>query len=376
MLNISKGLNVTPPKVVIYGPEGIGKSTMAGKFPGALFVDLENGTGRLEVSRLDTPADYSSFKVLLKEIMKEPPEGYKTLVIDTADKLDGIITQSIIDGATDAKIQGIEDFGYGKGYTYVEETWRKLLDGLSIFQAKTGWGVIFIAHAMQRKIETVGQAGNYDHYELKLSKKASPLLKEWADFLLFINYDVTLIKDDNKTKAVGGERVVYTNHSTYYDAKSRAALPDSLELDAEGFKTIMKAIYPNGNPLKQPAPQSKPEPKPEPKKEEPQLSAEDKIHETEVGCNIPPKVEEPKTNSPEDLGVKKDETKPEIATLCKRIDDALTVDGYTRADLELVTVKMGMRPAGTPLEQFSEQDLTRIVNNWEKVVRNITKLKA
>ena len=144
------------------------------------------------------------------------------------------------------------------------------------------------------------------------------------------------------------------------------------ELDAEGFKTILKAIYPNGNPLKQPAPQ----PKPEPKEEEPQLSAEDKIHEEEVGCNIPPKVQEPPSNSPADLGVKKDDVNPEIAALCKRVDDALTVDGYTRADLELVTVKMGMRPAGTPLEQFSEQDLTRIVNNWEKVVRNITKLKA
>lgn len=374
MLNISKGLNLTPPKVVIYGPEGIGKSTLAGKFPGALFIDLENGTGRLDVARLDIPQDYPALKILLKEIAKEPPQEYRTLVIDTADKLDGMITQNIIDSATSKDVKGIEDFGYGKGYTYIEENWRKLLDYLAEFQRKTGWTVVFIAHATQRKIETVGQAGNYDHYELKLSKKASPLLKEWADFLLFLNYDVTLVKDDNKTKAVGGERVIYTNHSTYYDAKSRAALPDSLELDAEGVKTIFRAIYPDGNPMKKAAPAPAyitPAPAPQP-----ELTKEDKIHETEVGCNIPPKVEEPKTNSPEDLGVKKDETKPEIAALCKRVDDALTVDGYTRADLELVTVKMGMRPAGTPLEQFSEQDLTRIVNNWEKVIRNIAKLKA
>ncbi len=380
MLNIRTGLNLTPPKVVIYGPEGIGKTTLAGKFPGALFVDLENGSGRLDVARVETPVDYAAFKILLKEIMKEPPENYHTLIVDTADKLDGMITQDVIDNAVDKKkdIDSIEDFGYGKGYTYIEETWRKLLDALSSFQRKTGWTVIFIGHAMQRKIETVGQAGNYDHYELKLSKKASPLLKEWADFLLFINYDVTLVKDkdNNKTKAVGGERVIYTNHSTYYDAKSRAPLPDSLELDAEGIKTIFRAIYPEGNPLKKAAPAAEPAPAsaPEP---QPEVTPEDRIHETEVGCNIPPKVEEPPSNSPADLGVKKDEpaVDPKIQDYIKRIDNALTIDGYTRADLELVTVKMGMRPAGTPLESFSEQDLTRIVNNWEKVIRNIKKLK-
>lgn len=380
MLNISKGLNLTPPKVVIYGPEGIGKSTFASKFPGALFVDLEHGTGRLDVARLDMPEDYAAFKILLREIVKEPPQEYRCLVIDTADKLDGMITQYIIDNATSKDVKGIEDFGYGKGYTYIEENWRKLLDYLAEFQRKTGWTVVFIAHAMQRKIETVGQAGNYDHYELKLSKKASPLLKEWADFLLFLNYDVTLVKDDNKTKAVGGERVIYTNHSTYYDAKSRAPLPDSLELDAEGVKTIFRAIYPEGNPLKKAAPAAEPAPAPAPAPAlapQPEITPEDRIHETEVGCNIPPKIEEPTSNSPADLGVKKDEptVDPKIQDYIKRIDNALTIDGYKRSDLELVTVKMGMRPAGTPLESFSEQDLSRIVNNWEKVIRNIKKLK-
>ena len=101
------------------------------------------------------------------------------------------------------------------------------------------------------------------------------------------------------------------------------------------------------------------------------------MHEEEVGCNIPPKVEEPPANSPADLGVKKDEpaVNPKIQDYIKRIDNALTIDGFTRSDLEMVTVKMGMRPQGTPLEQFSEQDLSRIVNNWEKVIRNIKKLK-
>lgn len=381
---IQKGRKINPPKVVIYGPEGIGKSTLAGKFPGALFVDLEGGTSRLDVARVDAPKKFDDFKDVLKDIIREPPAEYRTLVIDTADKLDGMIQQSVIDGAIDSRINGIEDFGYGKGYTYMEETWKKLLDYLSIFQSKIGWGVVFIAHATMRKIESVGQIGNYDHFELKLSKKASPLLKEWADFLFFLNYDVTLIKgENNKTRAVGGERVLYTNHSNYYDAKSRASLPDSIELDDNGVKAILKAIYPNSNPLNAPAVAHAEPPKdiPSPKaavtvvedderngkaKTQGALTANEqkaeKVH-AEVGCNSEqPTPKQEKEESP-------------VAELVVRVDKNLAEEGLTRADLELLTVKTGMRPKGTPLEKFNETDLKRIIAGWEKVVRNIKKLK-
>ena len=63
MLNIQKGISAAPPKVVIYGPEGIGKSTLASKFPAPLFIDVEEGTGRMDVARLTLPdKSFSSFK--------------------------------------------------------------------------------------------------------------------------------------------------------------------------------------------------------------------------------------------------------------------------------------------------------------------------
>lgn len=41
---ITRGLIVKPQKVVVYGPEGIGKTTFAADFPDPLFIDTEGST--------------------------------------------------------------------------------------------------------------------------------------------------------------------------------------------------------------------------------------------------------------------------------------------------------------------------------------------
>ena len=381
MLNIQKGISAAPPKVVIYGPEGIGKSTLASKFPAPLFIDVEEGTGRMDVARLTLPdKSFSSFKTALKELAAAPPDEYKTLVIDTGDTLDNMISDHVVaSGGKD--IVSIESFGWGKGYTYIKEEWTKLLDRLWDFQKRNGWGVVFVCHATLRKVEAVGQTGNYDQWALKLSRQASPILKEWCDFMLFLNYDVTIVKtgDDKgtKTKAVGGDRTAFCIHSNYYEAKNRGGLPDSLELDDAGVRTILRAIYPAGNPAGRKARMAESagcNNEPPRTAETPSPAPEEEKFATE-----PVKADEPRSNSPADLGVKKEAppaVDPEIARLCARIDNALQVDGLTRADLERETVRKGMRPAGTPLESFSLQDLNRISTNYDKIAANIKKMKG
>lgn len=51
--NISKGKQKSAIRFCAYGPEGIGKSTFASKFPEPLFIDVEGGTKQLEVARFD-----------------------------------------------------------------------------------------------------------------------------------------------------------------------------------------------------------------------------------------------------------------------------------------------------------------------------------
>ncbi|MEE0404756.1 ATP-binding protein, partial [Megasphaera elsdenii] len=112
-MKIISGKIIKPQKVVIYGPEGIGKSTFAAQFPKPLVIDTEGSTSHLEVDRLPRPTSWQMLKQYIKDL-KGDTMGYHTLVIDTADWAERLCEEAICQ--SNGKV-GIEDFGYGKGYT-------------------------------------------------------------------------------------------------------------------------------------------------------------------------------------------------------------------------------------------------------------------
>ncbi len=227
---VTSGVIPTAEKVVIYGPEGIGKSTFAAQFPDALFVDTEGGTKKLNVKRLPQP---TSWAMLLDEAdavrRGEAPCG--TLVIDTADWAERLCVRAV---CAKAKVNGIEDFGYGKGYTYLKEEFGKLLDLLADVVG-SGKNVVLTAHAQLSKFEQPDEMGQYDRWSMKTSKQVAPLLREWCDTLLFANYKTIVVKEGTgtnaKNKAQGGERVMYTSHHPCWDAKNRDGLPEMCPFD-------------------------------------------------------------------------------------------------------------------------------------------------
>ena len=236
-LNIRKGPQVRAVRCTIYGPEGIGKSTLASRFPDAVFIDFEHGTDSMDVARFDTPADYTLLMDLLYSIAQE--DVCKTVIFDTADRLEQIIINHV---CNKHQIRSIEDAGYGKGYTYLAEAWLELLK-LCDKIIDSGKNIVFVAHAQMRKFEQPDEMGAYDRWELKLSKKTAPLLKEWSDILLFCNYKTNVVTDEKtkSKKAIGGKRVMYANHSPVYDAKNRFGLPDMMEMDFEEIASIFKS---------------------------------------------------------------------------------------------------------------------------------------
>ena len=227
MIQVTKGKVETAKKVVIYGPEGIGKSTLASNFPNPVFIDTEGSTKALDVARYPEVKNWMDIKAFVEDTINT--RQFSTIVIDTADWAERFCIRAVCEKQ---KVTGIEDIPYGKGYTYVMEEFASLLD-LCNKAIAAGINVIFTAHAQMRKFEQPDEMGSYDRWEMKLSKKSAPLLKEWADMVLFCNYK-TQVMTDSKTqskKAFGGKRVMYASHHPCWDAKNRYNLPDQMDME-------------------------------------------------------------------------------------------------------------------------------------------------
>lgn len=229
---ITEGVIGGAQKVVVYGPEGIGKTTFAGMFPDPVFCDTEGSTRRYNLRRTPKPA---SWKELLDQVayFLQHPDQLGTFVLDTADWAEKLCVEYL---CTSGGVNSIEGFGYGKGYVLLQEEFGRLLDMLSALIDKNVH-VVLTAHAQMRKFEQPDEMGAYDRWEMKLSKKVAPIVKEWADMVLFANYKTYVINTDGqgaskgKNKVQGGKRVMYTSHNPCWDAKNREGLPDEMDFD-------------------------------------------------------------------------------------------------------------------------------------------------
>lgn len=132
-----------------------------------------------------------------------------------------------------------------KGYVLLAEEFAKFLASLDALLVR-GMHVVFLAHSTVRKFESPDQAGSYDRYELKLSKQVAPLVREWADAILFVNFITRLAEKDNgKMRGVGGkERVLFATHTAAYDAKNRHGLSDKLPFEAAALAPVFGAAVP------------------------------------------------------------------------------------------------------------------------------------
>jgi len=257
-MEIIRGKQQKPLKAVVYGPEGVGKSSLAASFPAPLFVDVEGGTARLDVARTSRPESWAEFKQIVSALAKEP-QGFQTLVIDTADWLERLAIREVCAKHGATSLGGNSD--YGKSYNELAELWGSILTQLEADLIDTGeMHVVFLAHSATKKFELPEEEGQFDRYQLSLEKKSSPMLKEWCDMLLFCNYKTIVNVDDKtgKAKGTGGtRRVMYAERTAAYDAKNRDGLPREMDL---GFAPLAHCFCPIGAPAPVVAPASAPTP--------------------------------------------------------------------------------------------------------------------
>ena len=240
-LTITNGKQNEPYAVVIHGQEGVGKSTLAKDFPGALFMDVEGSTARMDVHRLPVPQSWAQIQQQIGELRKSPPKAYKTLIIDTWDWALQLAAKHVI--ASKPKDDGsprdsIESFGYGRGYTYIAEECGRMLDMLNDLRYSARWNIVLLCHTALRKFELPEEEGSFDRWEMKIERRpnggmsAFSLTKEWPDLLLFARYKTIVETNDaGKKKAHGQKRVFQTEHSAVWDAKNRDGLKPELPLE-------------------------------------------------------------------------------------------------------------------------------------------------
>lgn len=395
LMEIIKGKLSKPQKTVIYGPEGVGKSTFASQFPDPLFIDTEGSTVNLDVARLPIPSSWTMLLAQVDYVIKNP-DVCRTLVMDTADWSERLCAEHI---TAKAGVDGIEGFGWGKGYTYLEEEFGRLLNKLQDV-ISVGIHVVITAHAEIKKIEQPEEVGGYDHWQLKLEKKTMPLLKEWADMLLFANYKVHIVNVDNqgvqkgKNKAQGGKRVMYTTHTPWWDAKNRHGLADELPFEygaiAHCIPNIASATKPN-KPAAPAAPVQEVKPVPDnvygkttywkadngfvfiAKPGEPvskDLTEIDFDQYKKLKADSEAKVTEDK--KAKEAKETPESPKDDMSGLPKSLTDLMVANSVTIAEIQKAVASRGYYPKDTPVANYDPQFIAGVlVGAWGQVYQMI-----
>jgi len=241
--SITRGKENKPPRIFLYGQEGVGKSCTAAQAPNPIFIQTEDGLDEINTAKFPLAKSLNDVLNALAALRDEQHD-FQTVVLDSADWLERLIWDKV---CQDFGVRSIEkaDGGYGKGYVHALTYWRQIVSLFNELRNVRGMIVIVIAHSKVERFEDPENAA-YDRYTPRLHKSATSLLCEWVDAVLFATKRFRVSKEEGTgfqgdraiataIGANGGERILRTVGSPACIAKNRFNLPAEIPLSWQSF---------------------------------------------------------------------------------------------------------------------------------------------
>jgi hypothetical protein len=253
MESVQRGRAARPPRILLYGVEGIGKSTFGSQTPNPIFIQTEDGLDEIDCHKFPLAKSLDDVVSTLIELVNQPHD-YESVVIDSLDWLERLVWDRLCAEHSVASIEQVAG-GYSKGYTFALTPWREIIGHLNTLRNARGMVVVLIAHSKVERFEDP-ESSPYDRYSPRLHKHAAALVSEWCDAVLFATRKIRTQSEDagfNRKRTIahaigkdGGERILRCVGGPSCVAKNRYGITNELPLSWAAFIQALSNNQPQG----------------------------------------------------------------------------------------------------------------------------------
>jgi len=244
-MEIIKGKTSTPWKVCLYGVPGVGKTTLASLAPSPLIVDLEDGCRHVDCWKTPYIKTWAELQEAFKLASKS---DRKTIVFDTADGIEKILTAKVLTETIDEKTgkyrKNLADFGYQRGFEVLAANWALIINWFEKLQSY-GKNVVLVAHEKVEKFDSP-DSENYGRWQLAVHKKCVPIIVQRMDAVFFMKWQAYVkaknekdFQGQSKQRAIGdGVRLIMAEERPCWVAKNRFNMGDKIVVRHDFWKHL------------------------------------------------------------------------------------------------------------------------------------------